>query len=185
MKNTLHRSIAFAVFAAFAAATTASAHVTLETAVAPAGASFKAAFRVGHGCGAGSATHTLVVRVPAGFRGAKPVPKPGWTLDVVRAPLAVPYDSYAGKVTDDVVEVTWRATSRESWLQDAWYDEFVLRGQTPAVAGPLWFKVRQVCDKGEWDWADIPASGTSTKGLKAPAVLLEVQPADPHAGHMH
>jgi uncharacterized protein YcnI len=163
----------------------AQAHVTLDTAVAPAGTSFKAAFRVGHGCEAGSATHTLVVRVPAGFRGAKPMPKPGWALDIVRAPLAMLDDSTNGKVTEDVVEVTWRATSREAWVQDAWYDEFVLRGQTPAQAGPLWFKVRQVCDKGQWDWADVPASGTSTKGLKAPAALLDVQPADPHAGHMH
>jgi uncharacterized protein YcnI len=162
----------------------ARAHVTLDNAVAPAATSFKAAFRVGHGCEAGSATHTLVVRVPDGFAGAKPMPKAGWAIEVVRGPLAAPDDSHGRKVTEDFVEVTWRATSREAWVQDAWYDEFVLRGHTPAQDGPLWFKVRQVCDKGQWDWADVPASGTSTKGLKAPAALLDVQPAST-AEHQH
>ncbi len=182
--NILARSLALTALAAVAAPQAARAHVTLDTAVAPAGAAFKAVFRVGHGCEAGSATHTLVVRVPAGFAGAKPMPKPGWALTIVRGPLSVPFESNGRQITEDVVEVTWRATSRESWLQDAWYDEFVLRGVTPAQAGPLWFKVRQVCDKGQADWADVPASGTSTKGLKAPAALLDVQPAKP-AEHVH
>jgi uncharacterized protein YcnI len=172
------------LLAAWATLTPSQAHVTLDTAVAPAGTPFKAAFRVGHGCEAGSATHTLVVRVPDGFAGAKPMPKAGWAIEVVRGPLAVPYESRGRKITEDVVEVTWRATSREAWVQDAWYDEFVLRGQTPAQAGPLWFKVRQVCDKGQWDWADVPASGTSTQGLKAPAALLDVQAAKA-AEHVH
>ena len=167
------------------AALSVQAHVTLDTAAAVAGSTFKAAFRVGHACEAGSATHTLVVRVPAGFAGAKPMPKPGWAVEIVRAPLATPFESHGRMITEDVVEVTWRASSREAWIQDAWYDEFVLRGQVPAAAGPLWFKVRQVCEKGQWDWAEIPASGTSTRGLKAPAVLLEVQPADAHGGHLH
>jgi uncharacterized protein YcnI len=79
------------------------------------------------------------------------------------------------------VQITWKATSRESFLADASYDEFALRGQAPAKAGPLWFQVRQLCEKGEWNWADIPAAGTGTKGLKAPAVLLEVVPD--HSGH--
>jgi uncharacterized protein YcnI len=174
-----------ALVLAFAAGAAAHAHVTLDTAVAPTGTGFKAAFRVGHACETGGATHTLVVQVPAGFAGAKPVPKPGWSVEVVRGTLATPYESHGRKVTEDVVEVSWRANSREAWIQDAWYDEFVLRGQTPDQPGPVWFKVRQVCDKGQWDWSEVPASGTSTKGLKAPAALLEVQPADVHAGHVH
>jgi periplasmic copper chaperone A len=52
----------------------AQAHVTLEEPQALAGAGYKAVLRVGHGC-EGTATHTVVVRVPAGFRGAKPMPK--------------------------------------------------------------------------------------------------------------
>ena len=46
----------------------------------------------------------------------------------------------------------------------------------------MWFKVLQTCEKGTLDWSEIPASGTSAKGLKAPAALLEVLPSAP-AGH--
>jgi uncharacterized protein YcnI len=162
---------------------TAAAHVTLEQPAAPAGTGYKAVLRVTHGC-EGTATHTVRVLVPEGFRGAKPMPKPGWALELRLAPLAAPYASHGRGVTDDVVEITWRAASREAWLPDAHYDEFVLRGQTPDAARPLWFKVQQLCEKGQWDWSDVPASGTSTRGLRAPAVLLEVQPAG-DGGHKH
>jgi len=165
------------------AAAGAMAHVSLEQAKAPAGSSYKAVFRIGHGCD-GSPTHTLSVALPADFRDAKPMPKAGWTLSTRRAPLAQPYDNHGRTVSEDVVEVTWKAASREAWLADAHYDEFTLRGQLPGTAQPLWFKVQQVCERGELRWADVPASGTSTRGLKAPAVLLEVTPAESKA-HQH
>jgi uncharacterized protein YcnI len=159
---------------------TAQAHLSLEEPQALAGGAYKAVLRVGHGC-EGTAMHTLSVRVPAGFRGAKPMPKAGWTLSIERAALAQPYSAHGRQITDDVVQITWKANSREAWLADAHYDEFVLRGQAPEQAGAAWFQVRQQCEKGEWNWADIPASGTSTKGLKSPAVLLDVVPD--HSGH--
>lgn len=162
---------------------TAFAHVTLEARSALAGSSYKAVLGITHGC-EGTATHTITVRLPAGFRGAKPMPKPGWTLTLQRAPLAQPYESHGRKVTEDVVEISWKASSREAFLANAHYDEFVFRGQTPAQAGPLWFKVLQLCEKGQWDWSEVPASGTSTQDLRAPAVLLDVQPNE-HAGHSH
>jgi len=173
---------------AFAALTTlvaaaAHAHVALDVPRAPAGSSYKATLRVTHGC-QGSATHTVAVLVPDGFRGAKPMPKPGWTLTVRKEPLAEPYDSHGRKVTEDVTEITWKAVSRETWLADAHFDEFVLRGQLPNKPGALWFKLQQLCETGSWHWAEVPASGTSTQGLKAPAVLLEVKPAGA-AGHQH
>jgi uncharacterized protein YcnI len=158
------------------AAAAAQAHVSLETPQARAGTAYKAVLRVTHGCG-GTATHTVSVRLPAGFRGAKPMPKPGWALSVQKAPLAQPYESHGRRVTEDVVEITWKAGSRDAWLADAHYDEFVWRGQAPEAAGPAWFKVQQLCEQGQWDWSELPASGTSTRGLKAPAVLLEVLPA--------
>lgn len=163
----------------------AAAHVTLEEPAAVAGSGYKATLRVGHGC-EGTATHTLRVQIPPGFRGAKPMPKPGWTLQVRRAPLAQPYESHGRRVTEDVVEIVWKAASREAWLDDAHYDEFVLRGRTPEQPGPIWFKVQQLCEKGQWDWSETPADPKSTdrRGLKAPAALLEVLPgmgaADAH-----
>jgi periplasmic copper chaperone A len=48
--------------------------------------------------------------------------------------------------------------------------------QLPPTPGALWFRVLQVCESGRNDWSEIPASGTVTRGLKAPAALLEVTP---------
>jgi uncharacterized protein YcnI len=181
-----HRVLSMAAILAAAACAPVAAHVTLEEAKGQAGRPYKATLRVGHGC-EGSATHTLRVLVPAGFRGAKPMPKPGWTLQTKREPLAQPYESHGRRITDDVVEITWAAARREAWLADAHYDEFVLRGQLPAQPGPLWFKVQQLCEKGQWDWFETPADpkSTSRAGLKAPAALLEVLPAASIEQHRH
>ena len=160
----------------------ASAHVVLEYQVAPAGAGYKATFKVGHGCGA-SPTRQIAVDIPAGMRGARPMPKPGWTLAVTTGKLATPYDDHGKPVTEGVTEITWTATPGHA-LPDAHYDEFVLRGGLPAAAGPMWFKVLQTCEKGRTDWSEIPASGTSDKGLKNPAALLEIIPSE-HVGHAH
>jgi copper(I)-binding protein len=170
-------STACAALVLMPAAAPALAHVSLEQAVAAPGSGYKAVFRIGHGC-EGTATHTVRVQLPEGFRGARPMPKAGWAIELRRAPLAQPYESHGKRIAEDVVEVTWRARSREAWLPDAHYDEFVLRGQAPEQAGPAWFKVQQLCERGRWDWSDIPASGTATRGLRAPAVLLMVQAAD-------
>lgn len=171
------------VLALAGSTTLATAHVGLAQPEAPAGSAYTATLRVGHGC-QGSPTHTVTVQVPAGLRGAKPQPKQGWTLTVRKATLAEPYTSHGRSVTEDVVEVRWQAASREAWLDDGWFDEFSLRGQLQATPGPLWWRVQQLCERGQWDWTEVPASGTSTQGLKAPAVLLQVLPAQA-AGHQH
>jgi uncharacterized protein YcnI len=163
-------------------ATAAHAHVALEQPQAEAGRPYKAVLRIGHGC-EGSPTRAVSVKLPAGFRGAKPMPKPGWALTIRREPLAEPYESHGRRVTDDVVEITWTATSREAFLPDAHYDEFVLRGQAPLEVGPAWFRVHQLCEKGEWQWADTPSSENPQP--RAPAARLDVTAPDPHAGHKH
>lgn len=171
------------LIAACAAALSARAHVGLDQPEGTAGASYKAVLRITHGC-QGTPTHTVTVRVPAGLRGARPMPKAGWALTVRKEPLAEPYDSHGRRVTEDVVEVRWAARSREAWLDNAHFDEFVLLGQLPAAPGTLWIKVRQDCEQGAWDWSEIPADGADTHGLKSPAVPLRVLPAAP-AGHVH
>jgi uncharacterized protein YcnI len=177
MKTTLFAAILLA-------ATAAQAHVSLEEPTATAGAGYKAVLRVSHGCEGGSPTHTVSIKLPPGFRGAKPQPKPGWNIRIDRAPLDKPYQSHGRTVSDDVVQITWQAQSREAWLSDAFYDEFVLRGSAPETPGPAWFKVLQQCEKGQSDWSQLPDGGTSTRGLKSPAVLLDVRPAAA-AGHRH
>jgi uncharacterized protein YcnI len=165
-------------------ASLAQAHVVLEEPVALAGSSYRASFRVGHGC-AGSPTTGIRVFIPAGVRGAKPMPKAGWALSTKRAPLAQPYDNHGKTVREDVVEISWTVQDPAQALPDDWYDEFVLRATLPSQAGALWFRVLQTCASGQLDWADIPAQGTTTRGMKTPAALLEVLPSGGAAGHAH
>jgi len=171
--------------AAFLISTGAQAHITLEEPAAVANTGYKAVLRVTHGC-EGSPTHTVRVQIPAGFLGSKPIPKPGWKLELQRVKLAEPYDSHGRKIDETVSEVMWIAQSPEGFLADAHYDEFVLRGQTPAKPGVIWFKVQQICEKGELNWTDVPSTGSSAKGLKAPAARLEVLPGlSGGGGHQH
>ncbi|TDP74524.1 YcnI family protein [Roseateles toxinivorans] len=152
----------------------AHAHITLDPPEAPAGSSYRAVFRVGHGCD-GAATKEIVVTLPEGMRGAKPSPKPGWTLTTQRRALRAPYDSHGKRVTDELAEARWTANSEANHLQDAWYDEFVLRATLPAEPGELAFAVRQVCTQGEWSWAERPTADNPRPG--APAVRLLIRPA--------
>lgn len=159
-----------AACAVFTGASASFAHITLQDGAAAAGAGYRATLRVGHGCD-GSATTALRVTVPAGFNGAQPMPKAGWTVST--------------RTTEGVLEISWIANGAANALPDAFYDEFVLRGTTPQAPGPLWFKVLQTCEKGVKEWAEVPASGTSTEGLKSPAVLLEVLDIQAAGGHSH
>ena len=163
---------------------TASAHVVLEYQVAPAGASYKATFKVGHGC-AGSPTRQIAVDIPAGVRGARPMPKPGWSLEVQREKLAQPYTSHGRSITDDVVRVTWTAKTAEDMLASAHYDEFVLLATTPAQAGIVYWLVRQACAEGRNDWVDVPKPGQALGDLKSPAAALEILPSGGAAAHNH
>ena len=171
-----------AAIALLAGAASSSSHIVLDEPVAHAGASYKAVLRVGHGC-TGSPTTAIRVLIPTGLRGAKPMPKAGWTLATRSEKLAQPYSSHGKQITEDVVEISWTASSRESWLLNDYFDEFVLRGTLPERPGVLWFKVLQTCEGGSNDWSEIPAAGVSTQGMKSPALLLKVLPAGSSAAH--
>ena len=160
----------------------AQAHIVLTEPQAIAGSYYKATLRVGHGCN-GSATTGLTVQVPVGFQDAKPQPKTGWTIATRKAKLAQPYNSHGKTVTDDVAELRWRVASKEAALSDDQFDEFAFLGRLSDSAGPLWVKVLQICENGQNDWSELPVSGTSTRGMKLPAALLDVQPAPKHEHH--
>ena len=175
MKTTLTASL-------LAVAGAAHAHITLDQPEAPAGSSYRAVFKVGHGCEGGSATKEIVITLPEGLRGAKPMPKPGWTLTTRQRPLKTPYDSHGKAVTEELAEVRWTANGEANQLPDAWYDEFILRASLPAEASELAFAVRQVCTQGEWNWAELPTAANPRP--RAPAVRLKVIPARAEA-HAH
>ena len=167
----------------FTWATASLSHVVLQEGVAAAGARYRATLQVGHGCD-GSPTAGIRVSMPAGFNGAQPMPKPGWTVTTKRGTLAEPYQSHGKTFSEGVVEINWTANGPQTALPADFYDEFVWRGTTPTKPGPLWFPVVQSCAKGVNAWVEVPASGTATHGLKAPAALLEVLDIQ-GAGHAH
>jgi uncharacterized protein YcnI len=183
MKNNFAIKLIAACALSMGAATSFS-HVTLQDGASAAGAAYRATLRVGHGCD-GTSTTGMTVTIPAGFNGAQPMPKPGWTLSTRVGKLAEPYEMHGTKYTEGVLEISWTANHRESALPAAYYDEFVLRGTTPTKPGPVWFKVVQTCEKGRNDWVEVPASGTSTHGLRFPAALLEVLDVQAAGGHAH
>lgn len=168
----------------FTGAGAAFAHVTLQDQVAAAGMAYRAVLRVGHGC-EGTSTVEMRVTIPEGFNGAQPMVKPGWKVATQVGKLAEPYVAHGKTFTEGVQEITWTATSAADALPDAHYDEFVLRGTTPKKPGPVWFKVVQSCEKGANSWVEVPVTGTSTKGLKAPAALLEVLDVQSMPTHNH
>ncbi|MBG9388798.1 copper chaperone PCu(A)C [Caenimonas sp. DR4.4] len=132
----------------------ALAHVSLQDSQAQAAQPYRAVFHVGHGCD-GSPTKRIAVQVPAAFRGARPQPRPGWTLE-----------SKGGTVS-------WTAAA-DAAAGDKERAQFVLEGMAPPKAGAVWFKVLQTCEKGSMDWSQVPPEGTSAASLKTPAVLLTV-----------
>jgi len=147
-------------------ASPAFAHITLETAQAPVGSGYKAVLRVPHGCD-GAATTAITLRVPEGFISAKPMPKPGWTLDIKTGDYAKSYTLYGAEVKSGAIEISWSGGN----LPDNEYDEFIVRGTLADSLAPgetLYFPIIQTCTAGEEDWIDTSGSedGTPAPGLK-------------------
>lgn len=152
-------------------------HVVLAEPTAQANASYRATLRVWHGCD-GSPITAVTVTIPASCRGSKPMPKAGWVPSTKVEKLAKLYSNNGKAVSQDVTEIRRMASSKDHWLQDVHYDEFVPRGTTQSEAGPIWFTVLQTCEVGRINWADVPATGTSTQGMKTPAAALEIVKSD-------
>lgn len=144
--------------ASWGSAGSAFAHVTLERNAAPVAASYKAVLRVPHGCD-GSPTTAIRVRIPEGIIDVKPMPKPGWTLNIVKGKYAKAYSLFRAQVSEGVTEIDWTGGS----LPDDNYDEFVfmsfLSGDLQA-GQTIYFPVVQECAKGVHRWIEIPTGGS-------------------------
>jgi uncharacterized protein YcnI len=163
------------VVGALAGASIAFAHITLENQQAAVGTSYKAVLRVPHGCD-GSATVAVRVRIPDGFIEVKPMPKPGWKLDVVRGKYQKATSMRGTTMTEGVTEVDWSGGN----LPDAYYDEFVLNGfiadEEPA-GQTMYFPIVQECEKGINRWIEIPDGTHSDQSEAAtPAAALRLLP---------
>jgi periplasmic copper chaperone A len=156
------RFLALGACGMLASVSVALAHITLENKEAPVASGYKAVFKVPHGCD-GSPTTALKVRIPEGLIDVKPMPKPGWKLDVVKGKYPKPIDMHGTKITEGVTEVDWSSGK----LPDGFYDEFVFigtLGDTLEAGKMLYFPVVQECEKGVSRWIEIPAAGAADHG---------------------
>lgn len=149
----------------------AAAHVTIDPPQAAPHAYVRAALRVPHGCG-DAATTRITVRLPDGVTGARPMPKPGWTL-VTTPRQDAPAPTGHGAVRE-VGAITWEGGR----LPNEHYDEFVLRLRVPNTPdATLWFAVRQECEGGAAvDWAEVPAEGRRLSDYPHPAASMRLAP---------
>ncbi len=150
--------------------------MTLESNEAPVGASYKAVLRVPHGCD-GSPTTAIRVRIPEGIIDVKPMPKPGWTINIVKGKYAKTYSLFRAQVSEGVTELDWSGGS----LPDDYYDEFVFLSFLASDLQPgqtIYFPVVQECAKGMHRWIEIPGgiglSGASA-GIEARAEVVTIR----------
>src|SRR5262249_7662097 len=138
------------------------------------GASYKAVFAVSHGC-AGSPTVKIRVQIPEGVIAVKPMPKAGWTVDVVEGKYSNEYAYHGNKFDKGVKEVVWS----DGKLLDRNYDEFVIHTFLTDTLKPnttLYFPVVQECEKGVSRWIEIPADGANAHDSKSPAPGVRLLP---------
>jgi uncharacterized protein YcnI len=151
------------------AAGPAAAHVTLEVQQAPANSTYRAVFRISHGCD-GAAMTRLTVRLPEDVTEARPMPKPGWQL--VTTPRG-PAPEGHGNVPQ-LAEITWEGGR----LEDAHYDEFIVRLRLPDRPGELFYiPVVQDCEGGRRAaWVEIPEPGHRVTQYRYPAPAVRLLP---------
>lgn len=136
------------------AVSAASAHIAIDPPVAEAGATWRGVVRVGHGCDA-SATTAIEVNFPAGVSVVNARAGNGWQVALTPQ------------------RVTWTASQAQG-LATKEAGEFPLELRVPAAQGQVWLAAVQHCGAVAIDWSQVPAQGTSTEGMKTPAVSLKV-----------
>jgi periplasmic copper chaperone A len=160
------------------AASPACAHITLENRMATIGAGYKAVFAVPHGC-AGSATIKIRVQIPEGVIAVKPMPKPGWNVEVIKGKYSSDYELHGTRISEGVKEVVWSGGK----LRDDNYDEFVVSTFLTGALKPdtvLYFPTVQECEQGTSRWIEVPAEGHADQAHEskwpAPGVKLVSKP---------
>jgi uncharacterized protein YcnI len=174
------RSVQMKMFVVLASALagSAQAHVVMTPAEATAGGYYTGEFRISHGCDE-AATTAVRIEVPENVLTARARPKPGWTVEVERAPLATPVVSEGREQRDRVAAITWRGN-----LPADQFDGFGVMLKLPkGQSGQIYLPVRQTCGSATVEWTELPEAGKSWGSLKHPAPVLALEPAA--AGHGH
>jgi uncharacterized protein YcnI len=161
-------------------ASPALAHVVLKDATAVSGTYHVATFRVSHGCGV-SPTVAIRIAIPDGIVVAKPMPKPGWRIDIVHEPLPNPVPQDGRTLTQWPKEIAWIGGP----LPDEYLDEFSVMVRLPARTGPLWFPTCRVCEQGETRWIDIRPDGKTSRDMRLPPPWLTLVSVAPPGARKH
>jgi len=156
----------------------AAAHVVVSPDSLPASTFAAVSFWAPEGC-AGSPTTAVRIEIPQSVAVAKPQPKAGWTLELVKEPLAKPVIGEGGLIKERVTAVVWRGGQ----VPDDQFEQFTVLIRTPTQAGPVYFPAVQTCQQGEARWVEVPSADTAGKGLSKPAPALKVTPAAHGAPH--
>ncbi|GLH75884.1 hypothetical protein SSBR45G_07920 [Bradyrhizobium sp. SSBR45G] len=162
------------VLAGAAIATSADAHVILETKEATIGSRVQAVFVVPHGCGE-SDTVRLRVRIPEGVVTVAPEAKEGWSIETKTGPYAASYEDEGRKLSEGVQEIVWSggrvpAKSREPFVVGVTLTTALQPGTT------LYFPVVQECEADVRRWIEIPAEGADPHSTKQPAPGIKLLP---------
>lgn len=166
MKRILRSELAAALLVTLSTGAALS-HATLERKEASPNASYRGVVQVTHGCN-GEPTNRVSVTIPEGVIGAKPMPKPGWTVTTEKGPYAKPYPYYHGDISQGVKTITWSGGQ----LPDDQVDEFTFLARISDAFAPgaiVYFPVEQDCTSGNHRWSEIPAPGQNPHALKSPA----------------
>ncbi|MDQ0421061.1 uncharacterized protein YcnI/copper(I)-binding protein [Peteryoungia aggregata LMG 23059] len=169
--------------ATLASTTAVFAHATFANQPAKIGSYVAATLQVPHGCD-GKATNEVQIKLPEGFISAKPMPKPGWEVEVITGDYQTSYDNHGKEVKSGPVEIRFK----NGELPDNFYDTFTVYGKIAAgdPATGLAFPTVQLCGTdGKVAWDQIAAPGQDPHDLEGPAPVLKLVAAeqDPHAGH--
>ena len=151
----------------------AFAHATFVNKTAEQDSSIVAALQVPHGCEGGLATTEVQITLPEGFISAKPQPKAGWELEIIKGDYQKTYKNHGKDVKSGPVEIRWKGGN----LADDFYDTFNVQGTISGVeAGVnLPFKVVQLCaDKGTVNWTEIAEKGQDPHSLENPAPTIQI-----------
>lgn len=183
MKTT--KIITCSLFVASVSTAQAFAHATFVDGSAEQESTVVAALQVPHGCEGGLATTEVQIKLPEGFIAAKPQPKAGWELEVIKGDYQKAYKNHGKEIKSGPVEIRWKGGN----LPDEFYDTFAVQGKISGIeAGQdLPFKVTQLCgDKGKVAWDEVAAAGVDPHSLKSPAPTIRVAEKAAYAGgHDH
>lgn len=181
----IHKLAAGTTLIASLASLPAFAHSTFVNQSAEQESTIVAALQVPHGCEGGLATTEVRMKLPEGFISAKPQPKAGWELEIIKGDYQKSYKNHGAEVKAGPVEIRWKGGN----LPDAFYDTFNVQGKVSGVdAGvDLPFKVIQICgDKGTANWDQVADKGQDPHSLDNPAPTIKIVAKQAMAGgHDH